>query len=47
MTEHWFYHLQQSSIEQVLPDILEKTYGQALGGLWSRSGLALAVLPSN
>jgi len=23
--EHWFYHLQQSSLEAVLPDILEKT----------------------
>lgn len=22
--EHWFYHLQQSSLEAVLPDILEK-----------------------
>ena len=28
MTEHWFYHLQQSSLEQVLPDILEKTYAK-------------------
>ena len=23
--EHWFYHLQQSTLEAVLPDILEKT----------------------
>lgn len=23
--EHWFYHLQQSALEAVLPDILEKT----------------------
>lgn len=23
--EHWFYHLQQSNLEAVLPDILEKT----------------------
>ena len=23
--EHWFYHLQQTSLEAVLPDILEKT----------------------
>lgn len=28
MTEHWFYHLQQSPLEQVLPDILEKTYAK-------------------
>lgn len=26
MVEHWFYHMQQSPLEQVLPDILEKTY---------------------
>ncbi len=25
MVEHWFYHLEQSSLEQILPDILEKT----------------------
>ena len=25
MTEFWFYHMQQSPLEQVLPDILEKT----------------------
>lgn len=24
-TEYWFYHLEQSAIEQVLPDLLEKT----------------------
>ncbi len=28
MAEHWFYHLQQSPLEQVLPDILEKTYAK-------------------
>ena len=28
MTEYWFYHLQQSPVEQVLPDILEKTYAK-------------------
>lgn len=26
MVEHWFYHLEQSSLEQILPEILEKTY---------------------
>ncbi len=25
LVEHWFYHLQQSALEAVLPDILEKT----------------------
>ena len=28
MVEHWFYHMQQSPLEQVLPDILEKTYAK-------------------
>lgn len=28
MVEHWFYHLEQSALEQVLPDILEKTYAK-------------------
>lgn len=28
MVEHWFYHLEQSPLEQVLPDILEKTYAK-------------------
>ena len=27
-TEHWFYHLEQSSLEQILPDILGKTYAK-------------------
>ncbi|MBL4869918.1 MAG: DNA polymerase III subunit chi [Robiginitomaculum sp.] len=26
MVEHWFYHLEQSSLEQILPELLEKTY---------------------
>ena len=26
--EHWFYHLQQSALEQVLPEMLEKTHGK-------------------
>lgn len=25
MTEYWFYHLESSSLESVLPDLLEKT----------------------
>ena len=39
MVEHWFYHMQQSPLEQVLPDILEKTYAKGwrtavkIGGL--------------
>jgi DNA polymerase-3 subunit chi len=28
VTEHWFYHLQQSPLEQILPEILEKTYAK-------------------
>lgn len=28
MVEHWFYHMQQSPLEQVLPEILEKTYAK-------------------
>ncbi len=28
MVEHWFYHLEQSSLEQILPEILEKTYAK-------------------
>lgn len=28
MTEYWFYHLEQSSLEQILPDILQKTYAK-------------------
>ncbi len=28
MIEHWFYHLEQSSLEQILPEILEKTYAK-------------------
>ncbi len=27
--EHWFYHLQQSSLEAVLPELLEKTLGNS------------------
>ncbi|MCF6220685.1 MAG: DNA polymerase III subunit chi [Robiginitomaculum sp.] len=41
--EHWFYHLQQSSLEAVLPDILEKTLAKgwrALVKIGSANGAA-------
>ncbi|MBL4766244.1 MAG: DNA polymerase III subunit chi [Rhodobacteraceae bacterium] len=28
MVEHWFYHLEQSALDQILPDILEKTHAK-------------------
>ena len=27
-TEIWFYHLERSSLDQVLPELLEKTLGR-------------------
>lgn len=45
--EHWFYHLQQSSLEAVLPDILEKTRAngwRALVKVGSCNGVAEAEM---